>query len=58
MFDVELIKVELPRVGLPVVALAGVTSGESAGHEHDYIGNWLWDDGTCILWDDGSVIAL
>lgn len=54
-------EIELFTIGLPLVELEGVTwetSTLGGGHEHDYVGNWLWDDGTCILWDDGSVIAL
>lgn len=57
-----MIEVGIPSVGLPTVAIGGVSwvsgSAESGGHEHDYVGNWLWDDGGCILWDDGSVMAL
>lgn len=57
-----MIEVGLITVGLPTVALGGVSwvSAESGGgsHEHDYVGNWLWDDGGCILWDDGLVMAL
>lgn len=53
-------KVGLISVGLPSVGLQGLTwvSGAESGHEHDYVGNWLWDDGGCILWDDGAVMAL
>lgn len=53
-------EVELVTVGLPTVSLGGVSwvNGDTGGHEHDYVGNWLWDDGSCILWDDGLVIAL
>lgn len=52
--------VEIPSVGIRSVAFQGVTwvNVDAKGHEHDYIGNWLWDDGTCILWDDGAVMAL
>lgn len=53
--------VGLVAVGLPTVAIGGVVwqgAGGSDGHEHDYVGNWLWDDGGCILWDDGLVMAL
>lgn len=50
---------EIPSVELASVTLQGVTwVASEKRHEHDYIGNWLWDDGSCILWDDGSVIAL
>ena len=49
----------LPQVGLPIVTLQGVSwMSAEVRHEHDYIGNWLWDDGSCILWDDGAVMAL
>ena len=53
-------KVELLNVGLPSVELNGVAwiDASESGHEHDYVGNWLWDDGGCILWDDGLAIAL
>lgn len=54
-------EVGIREVGLPVVELQSLTWVDvEAGsrHEHDYIGNWLWDDGTCILWDDGAVMAL
>lgn len=53
-------EVGLLTVGVPSVGVQGLTwaSMGSGGHEHDYVGNWLWDDGGCILWDDGLVIAL
>lgn len=53
--------VEIPHIGLPVITLDGVSwvaNDNGGSHEHDYIGNWLWDDGSCILWDDGAVMAL
>ena len=61
--NVGLLEIGIPTAGLQVVLLGGVgmaSAGASGGggHEHDYIGNWLWDDGGCILWDDGSVMAL
>lgn len=54
-------EVKIPEVGLLEVALADiawVSGSQEGGHEHDYVGNWLWDDGGCILWDDGLAIAL
>lgn len=52
-------EVKLPEVRLLEVAFGGVSwVASESGHEHDYVGNWLWDDGGCILWDDGAVMAL
>lgn len=55
---VELVEIGLYEVGLPCVELGGVNMIPEQSHIHDYVGNWLWDDGGCILWDDGLVIAL
>lgn len=51
--------VGLLTIGLPTVVLGGISwVASESGHEHDYVGNWLWDDDSCVLWDDGSVMAL
>lgn len=56
---IGLAKIELVPIGLPNVSLEGfaLMGAEEDGHIHDYVGNWLWDDGTCILWDDGDVMS-
>lgn len=48
------------EIGIPSVELYGVdwVGTSESGHPHDYVGNWLWDDGGCILWEDNTVIAL
>lgn len=57
--NITLPKVILPQTGIPIITLQGVVwVQEEMSHIHDYVGNWLWDDGGCILWDDGLVIAL
>ena len=52
---VEIVEIGIPSVDLWDVDFIG--EGEIK-HKHDYIGNWLWDDDSCILWPDGGVIAL
>lgn len=61
MIEVAIQEITLPVVSLLSVTLTVVTGGNGATvaiHEHDNIANWLWDDGSCILWDDNTVIAL
>lgn len=57
----------LQNIGLRKIGLNTIKSIEfpvqfsgfnKTTHPHDSVGNWLWDDGGCILWDDNSVIAL
>lgn len=54
MAIIEICEVCIPTIGLWSVDWAD----EEEHHPHDYIGNWLWDDGGCILWDDNGVIKL
>lgn len=51
---------EIFEIGIPIVDLWSVdlVDEDEEYHKHDYIGNWLWDDGGCILWDDNTVMAL
>lgn len=51
----EVVEIGIPLFELWNVDWAGASESE---HPHDYVGNWLWDDGGCILWDDGTVMAL
>ena len=46
------------RIGLVRWGGAKFAKNKMMVHPHDDIANWLWDDGSCILWDDNTVIAL
>lgn len=53
--------VEIFEIGIPSLELWSVDfvdASEESTHPHDYVANWLWDDGGCILWPDGGVIEL
>lgn len=55
----KLFEISIPSISLVTIGIGGILWNDSEpSHPHDYIGNWLWDDGGCILWDDNTVMAL
>lgn len=54
----RLFEIGIPSISLATIVMGGIDWVGESTHPHDSIGNWLWDDGGCILWDDDTVMAL
>lgn len=57
----RLFEIGIPTITLATIGIGGVNwEGTIAepSHRHDDVANWLWADGSCILWPDGGVIEL
>lgn len=49
---------DIPQNGIivPIQRLGGEAFEGNKSEEFDATGNWVWDDGIWIEWDDGEVI--
>lgn len=58
---IAVFEASVPAIGLWGVEMAeekNATGAPAPGHAHDGLANWLWDDGSCILWDNNTAIAI